>query len=99
MIALPKTPSLSDLGVENRRVPGQPVDRTAAHRQARLRARLGAPVKAFLEPELRRRLDHYAAARQMTIADVLREALASYLVNNPLPVRNKSRRGSPRSEA
>lgn len=56
-----------------------PVDRTAARRQARLRARLGAPVKAFLEPDLRRRLDQHAATRQMTIADVLRDALRAYL--------------------
>lgn len=93
MIALPHAPPAADPGTESRRVPGQPVDRTAAHRQARLRARLGAPVKAFLEPGLRRQLDQYAATRQMTIADVLREALASYLLNNPLPPKPKKRNG------
>ena len=57
----------------------QPVDRTSAARQARLRAKLGAPVKAYLEPELRDRLDRHAAARHMTLADVLRDALHAYL--------------------
>lgn len=90
---MPHVPTATDVSAESRRVPGQPVDRTAAHRQARLRARLGAPVKAFLEPALRRQLDHYAATRQMTIADVLREALASYLLNNPLPPKPKKRNG------
>jgi hypothetical protein len=76
-------------------VPRAPVDRTAAHRQARLRARLGAPVQAFLDPERRRRLDQFAATRQMTIADVLRDALRSYFEQQPAqppkPARGRAR--------
>lgn len=56
-----------------------PVDPTSAQRQARLRAKRGAPVKAYLEPLLRERLERFAAERQLTLADVLRTALVNLL--------------------
>lgn len=58
---------------------GRPIDRTSARRQARMRAKFGAPVKAYLDPQLRARLDRCAAARHLTIAELLRDALTLFL--------------------
>lgn len=56
-----------------------PVDPTSAERQARMRAKLGAPVKAYLDPQLRERLERCAARQQSTLASLLRDALEYYL--------------------
>jgi hypothetical protein len=56
-----------------------PVDPTSAERQARMRAKLGAPVKAYLDPQLRERLERCAARQQSTLASLLRDALEHYL--------------------
>jgi hypothetical protein len=56
-----------------------PVDPTSAERQARMRAKLGAPVKAYLDPDLRERLERCAARKQTTLAHLLRTALEQFL--------------------
>lgn len=58
-----------------------PVDPTSAQRQARMRERLGAPVKAHLDPQLRARMEHCAARQQRTLADLLRSAIDDYLAH------------------
>lgn len=64
-----------------------PVDPTSAERQARMRAKLGAPVKAYLDPQLRTRLERCAAYRHTTLAGLLRDALEYYLdAHEPPPV-------------
>lgn len=71
-----------------------PIDPTSAERQARLRARLGAPIKAYLDPRLRQRLERCAAHQQLTMASLLREALQAYLNEHepaPRPVTTLNR--------
>lgn len=56
-----------------------PVDRTSAERQARMRQRMGAPVKAHLDPQLRDRMERCAGRLHITLADLLRNAIDRYL--------------------
>ena len=67
-----------------------PIDPTSAERQARMRAKLGAPVKAYLDPQLRERLERCAAHRQTTLASLLRDALEYYLGDHEPPPANQS---------
>jgi hypothetical protein len=46
---------------------------------------LGAPVKAYLDPELRERLERCAARNHSTLASLLRDALQCYLDEHEPP--------------
>jgi hypothetical protein len=69
-----------------------PVDPTSAQRQARMRQRMGAPVKAHLDPQLRDRMERCAGRLRITLADLLRKAIDRYLeTNEAQPQRREDR--------